>query len=53
MKRQGDQDLFRHPRLTFLTMQGIITATLQLLGGHTMASSLAIHRDLRLSASKE
>jgi hypothetical protein len=46
IERDGDQDLFRHQLIMFLTKQGIISATLQLLGGHTTERSLAIHRDL-------
>jgi hypothetical protein len=50
MEGNGDQDLFRHQLITFLTKQGIIRATLQLLGGHTTERTLAIYHDLMLSA---
>jgi len=50
MERDGDHDLFQHQLITFVTKVGISSATLQLIGGHTTARSLAIHRDLMLFA---
>ena len=41
--------LFRHQLLTHLTRQGIMSAKLQLLSGHTAEQSLAVYRALALA----
>jgi integrase/recombinase XerD len=50
MAKRVYSHLFRHQFITYLTKQGIISPKLQLLSGHTTEQSLAVYRELALSA---